>query len=39
MQKLDPENLTGGHKVAATGTMSINGAVGASAAWSRRPSP
>ena len=29
MQKLDPENLTGGHKVAATGTMSINGAVGA----------
>ncbi len=29
MEKLDPENLTGGQKVAATGTMSINGAVGA----------
>ena len=29
MQELDPEDLTGGHKVAATGTMAINGAVGA----------
>jgi PDZ domain-containing protein len=29
MEKLDPENLTGGQKVAATGTMSIDGAVGA----------
>jgi PDZ domain-containing protein len=28
MEKLDPEDLTGGHKVAATGTMAINGAVG-----------
>lgn len=29
MQRLDPYDLTGGHKVAATGTMSITGAVGA----------
>jgi len=29
MQKLDPANLTGGLKVAATGTMSVTGAVGA----------
>ncbi len=29
MQKLDPLDLTGGLKVAATGTMSINGQVGA----------
>lgn len=29
MQKLDPADLTGGHKIAATGTMAVNGAVGA----------
>jgi len=29
MQKLDPANLTAGLKVAATGTMSVTGAVGA----------
>jgi hypothetical protein len=29
MQKLDPANLTNGMKVAATGTMSVTGAVGA----------
>lgn len=28
MQKLDPYDLTGGHKVAATGTMSVTGAIG-----------
>jgi PDZ domain-containing protein len=28
MQQLDPENLTGGHRIAATGTMSITGAIG-----------
>ena len=28
MQELDPANLTGGRKIAASGTMSINGAVG-----------
>lgn len=28
IQRLDPYDLTGGHKVAATGTMSINGSVG-----------
>lgn len=28
MQRLDPFDLTGGHKVAATGTMSVTGAVG-----------
>ena len=28
MQELDPANLTGGRKVAATGTMSIDGTVG-----------
>ncbi len=28
MQRLDPYDLTGGHKVAATGTMSVTGAVG-----------
>lgn len=29
IERLDPDDLTGGHKIAATGTMSINGAVGA----------
>lgn len=28
MQRLDPDDLTGGHLVAATGTMSITGAIG-----------
>lgn len=28
LQKLDPEDLTGGHLVAATGTMSVTGQVG-----------
>lgn len=28
MSRLDPYDLTGGHTVAATGTMSINGAIG-----------
>lgn len=28
MQRLDPYDLTGGHKIAATGTMSVTGAVG-----------
>jgi PDZ domain-containing protein len=28
MQELDPANLTGGRKIAATGTMSIDGTVG-----------
>ena len=28
MEELDPADLTGGHKVAATGTMSIDGTVG-----------
>ncbi len=29
MDRLDPYSLTGGHKVAATGTMSLNGDIGA----------